>query len=622
LTDIFLSYGHGDVAIAKQFAETFEREGFTVWWDATLRSGEAFDSAIETALENAKAVVVLWSKTSVQSRWVRAEATLADRSKTLIPVMIEPCVRPIMFELMHTIDLAHWQGAADDATWLSLLAEMRRFVEERTSGLEMPAERLRPIPRTNDSCSGTDSPVEPQRSIAVLPFTNMSGDKEQEYFSDGLAEEIINALAQISALKVIARTSAFAFKGKNTDIRTIARTLGVTNILEGSVRRSGNRIRVTAQLITATDGTHLWSERYDREMADVFAVQDEISAAISSALQIKLAPQTSATPQHVPALPAYEALLKARHFHWKATAESMDQARVYHEQAIALDPQFALAHAEYADYLMARAYFELSHQDEMAPVTRAVAQKALDLDPSLTDAHGPLCSVAASYDRDWSEANRQFLLATPGGRGSPLSRMNCAWAYLLPSGRPNEAVQQLQLAVQGDPLHVTYRALLGVCLDAAGRHAESESILLQTRDFAPEAVLPALYLTYHYFCRNRLAEALSLAEMLFCSAPWFSMGLVAYAGLLTGMGQAGRGKEVLQRMKLGGPDSNTQMATYHLFCDELDLAADWFEKALDSRDANATMVLQMEIAEGLRTSGRWPRLKMLMNLPEAATLAN
>ena len=173
----------------------------------------------------------------------------------------------------------------------------------------------------------------------------MSGDKEQDYFSDGLAEEIINALAKIPRLKVIARTSAFAFKGQNTDIRRIAETLGVASILEGSVRRSGNRIRVKAQLITATDGTHLWSERYDRELADVFAVQDEISAAISKALQVRLSPQAAEKPRYTPKLPAYEALLKARHFHWKVTAESMDQAKPFFEQAIALDPQFALAHA-------------------------------------------------------------------------------------------------------------------------------------------------------------------------------------------------------------------------------------------------------------------------------------
>lgn len=156
--------------------------------------------------------------------------------------------------------------------------------------------------------------TEQKASIAVLPFANMSGDKEQEYFSDGLAEEIINELVKIPGLKVIARTSAFAFKGQNTDIRKIAETLGVAHILEGSVRRSGNRIRVTGQLITAADGSHLWSERYDRELADVFAVQDEISAAIAAALRLKLSPQAEAKPRYTPKLAAHEALLKARHF--------------------------------------------------------------------------------------------------------------------------------------------------------------------------------------------------------------------------------------------------------------------------------------------------------------------
>jgi adenylate cyclase len=344
LPDIFLSYGHGDEATARRFAESFEREGFSVWWDASLRSGDAFDATIEAALRSAKAVVVLWSAISVQSRWVRAEATLADRNKTLMPVMIEHCDRPIMFELMHTADLSHWNGDPNDLVWQTYLSGLRRLVEAGGRSPDSTAENRQPITRDKDSASAISSE---QRlpSIAVLPFANLSGDKEQEYFSDGLAEEIINALAKIPRLKVIARTSAFAFKGQNIDIRRIAETLGVASILEGSVRRSGNRIRVTAQLIAATDGTHLWSERYDRELADVFAVQDEISAAISKALQVRLSPQAAAKPRYTPKLPAYEALLKARHFHWKVTAEAMEQARPFYEQAIALDPQFALAHA-------------------------------------------------------------------------------------------------------------------------------------------------------------------------------------------------------------------------------------------------------------------------------------
>jgi TolB-like protein len=185
-----------------------------------------------------------------------------------------------------------------------------------------------------------------QPSIAVLPFANLSADKENEYFSDGLAEEIINALTHIPGLKVTARTSAFAFRGKEQDITKIAEVLRVRTVLEGSVRRAGNRIRVAAQLINAEDGYHLWSERYDREMADVFAVQDEIAQAIAGALQVKLSPRPEVRGRPAPNLPAYEALLKARHHHQKMTPDALARSRQYFEEAIALDPEFAQAHSE------------------------------------------------------------------------------------------------------------------------------------------------------------------------------------------------------------------------------------------------------------------------------------
>jgi serine/threonine-protein kinase len=252
--------------------------------------------------------------------------------------------------------------------------------------------------------------IDESPSIAVLPFANMSRDADDEFFSDGLAEEIINALVKIPGLKVIARTSAFAFKGQNTDIRKIAETLGVANILEGSVRRSGNRIRVTAQLITAADGSHLWSERYDRELAEVFAVQDEISAAIAEALHAKLSPQ------------------------------AMDLAKTFYEEAIALDPQYALALAGYADHFYGRAFTGMLPAHEAMPVVRAMAQRALELDPSLPEAHASLGMVAAAYDYNWKEATRQFTLATAGGAVSPWVRMAYGVVCLLPSGRKKEAV--------------------------------------------------------------------------------------------------------------------------------------------------------------------------------------
>ena len=212
----------------------------------------------------------------------------------------------------------------------------------------------------------------------------MSGDKEQEYFSDGLAEEIINALAQISGLKVIARTSAFAFKGQNTDIRRIAETLGVAHILEGSVRRPGNRIRVTAQLITASRRHRICGRSVTTASWRMYSPCRTRSRPPSlTALKVKLSPQAAAKPRHTPTLPAYEALLKARHFHWKVTAESMEQAKLFYEQAIALDPELRAGPRLYADYLFGRTTLGLSPLREVAPAIRALAQRALELDPSL-----------------------------------------------------------------------------------------------------------------------------------------------------------------------------------------------------------------------------------------------
>ena len=203
-----------------------------------------------------------------------------------------------------------------------------------------PADRFQTMEEVKVSLTGVSAKAgDLQPSIAVLPFANMSGDKEQEYFSDGLAEEIINRLTHISGLNVTARTSAFAFRGKEQDITKIAAALRVRTVLEGSVRRAGNRIRVAAQLINAEDGYHLWSERYDRELADVFAIQDEIAQAIAGALQLKLV-GTLADPQHRPKLPAYDALLRGRHHLFKLSPETMTRARECFEEAVAFDPAY------------------------------------------------------------------------------------------------------------------------------------------------------------------------------------------------------------------------------------------------------------------------------------------
>ena len=284
------------------------------------------------------------------------------------------------------------------------------------------------------STAPTRAPTQPaSQSIAVLPFTNMSAERDQEYFADGLAEEIINLLAQVSGLKVIARTSAFAFRGKEQDIRGIAEILGVRTILEGSVRRAGTRVRVTAQLVNATDGSHLWSQRFDRELTDVFAVQDEIASAITAALKITFTAQFGER-RYQPMFAAYEALLRARHHFNQLTPESMARGLEHLERAIALDPGFATPHAELSLQYGVMAAAGLRPAHEVQPLGKAAAQQALALDPALPEALANLGRIAAFYDYDWTEAGRLLTLAMARDTAPPAIRQLYA-LYLLHAGR-------------------------------------------------------------------------------------------------------------------------------------------------------------------------------------------
>ena len=459
-------------------------------------------------------------------------------------------------------------------------------------------------------------PASAQPSIAVLPFANMSRDADDEYFSDGLAEEIINALVKVPDLKVIARTSAFSFKGQNIDVRKIAETLSVTTVLEGSVRRAGNRIRVTAQLITAADGTHLWSERYDRELADVFAVQDEISAAISSALQVKLSPAGASKPRYKPTAAAYEALLKAKHFHWKATAESMDQAQEFYKQAIALDPNYALAHTGYADYLIGRAVVALSPMREIAPLARALAQRAVQLDPGLGEAHSVLFSVASQMDFDWSdEADAELEKAMASGSVSPHCHFLWGW-YALDAGRPKEAVAHLEQAAQGDPLHTWIRSSLGACLGAVGRFVEAEQQIRLAIQLDPEGYWHCLNLAELYAARGMFQEALPFAEKAYLLGPWSPPCIGIYAGVLMRTEQAERGRELAQQLGSGEAYAScTGWAIYHTCCEEIEQAAAWYEKATEQRDATAGFTMQSAIGHAVRASAHWPKIAAMRNLP-------
>jgi serine/threonine-protein kinase len=460
------------------------------------------------------------------------------------------------------------------------------------------------------------SPVQRTPSIAVLPFDNMGGDKENEYFSDGLAEEIINCLAQVPGLKVTARTSAFAFRGKEQDIRKIASALGVATILEGSVRRSGNRIRVTAQLINAEDGYHLWSQRYDRKMADLFDLQDEIAQAIASALQVKLSGARAPFEQYKPNLPAYEALLKARHYLGSFRPDLLPRIKEYFEQAIALDPKFALAHCEYGGYFGAMALVGALSANQALPMMCSLAQRALELDPSLSEGHAMLGYVAACLDYDWKEAERRFRLAMARDPIPVFVRLYYVMGYLLPTGRTAEAVQQIQVAVEGDPLNLTLRVYRALGLAAAGRDEEAIAGYREVLEFNPAVPAAQGALAAHQTSRGDLDQALASCEKAYALAP-VPQAIGLLAGLLMRTGGTRRAEELLPRLDPDAVGAPRGLALYHWALREFDAEADWLAKAIDQHDPYGAIYLRVWYGRELRSTPRWAGLMRKLNPPEA-----
>jgi len=465
-----------------------------------------------------------------------------------------------------------------------------------------------------ESASTAKAP-EVQPSIAVLPFANMSRDPDNEYFSDGLAEEIINVLAQIPGLKVIARTSAFAFRGMEQDIRKIAEALGVRTILEGSVRRAVSRIRVTAQLISAEDGSHLWSERYDREMADVFALQDEIAAAIAAALRIKLAVQPAAARQYTPNLASYEALLKAWHHLAKYTPESMRRARECLEQAAALDPGYAPAHGALGMYYGALAVIGVMPAHEATALQRVAVRKALSIDPTLPEALAALGWIAAGYDYDWKEAERLFRLALASNPVPPKLHWY-AGHYLLSLGRTTEAIEEMERALQSDPLNVAYRRSLACCLLGAGREEDAAMECRRMLELHENEYWAYLLQSIIHAQGGQLEEALETAREAHSLAPWYLPVVASLAAMLRLTGDTEGAAAILLNLGDGQAyGAPLGFLNYHLLCSEIDLAADWAEKAIEQRDPALHAFLRFPYAKELLESSRWPALAKMTNLP-------
>jgi adenylate cyclase len=329
MSDVFISYARSTEADARKIADALRALGYRIWRDDELPAHRSYAEVIEERLTTAKAVVVVWSAEAVKSEWVRSEANRAREDRKLVQLTLDSAKLPMPFDQIQCADLAGWNGDLDSPGWKKVVSSVAELAPP-TSGTRASA-----------------TPEQPKISVCVLPFLNMSGDPEQEYFSDGISEDIITDLSKVSSLFVVARNTAFTFKGKPVAVPQVARELAVTHVLEGSVRKSGGRVRITAQLIDGSTGGHVWAERFDRDLDDIFALQDEISQSIVKALKLKLLPEEKkAIEQRGTENPeAYNLYLMARQYHF---ADSDGDLRHKQstirlcERALELDPDYAL----------------------------------------------------------------------------------------------------------------------------------------------------------------------------------------------------------------------------------------------------------------------------------------
>jgi serine/threonine-protein kinase len=483
-----------------------------------------------------------------------------------------------------------------------------------------PAQRFQTMKELKAALEGVNLtlPAESEASIAVLPFANLSGDKDNEYFSDGLAEEILNALTKLHGLKVAARTSAFAFKGRNEDIRLIGETLHVTHVLEGSVRKAGSRLRITAQLISIADGCHVWSERYDREMTDIFAIQDEISQAIVTVLKLKLAKPASRALGRRPVEPeAYESYLKGRFFWNKRTESDLNRSIEYFLRAIELDPAYALAYAGLSDAYVLLGIFGVRAPGDVYPKARAAAERALEIDETLAEPHAALGHVLTAYDWDFQGAETEYKRALDLNSSYPTAHQ--WYGHLLAvTGRYAEGIAEVTRARDLDPLSVPINAFVGLIYMKARKSREAVEAARKGVDLDPNNPFAHWILARALDAQNELSESVAESE----KAARLSGGGQASTAQLgcayARIGDTAKAHKIidqlaeLSRTKYVSP---YDIAIIYTGLGEKDLALEWLEKAYEER-AVRLLELPDPAFDTLRSDPRFQDLVKRIGLPQ------
>jgi len=514
MADVFVSYARSDKARVAPLVAALEAQGWSVWWDPEIEAGQQFDDQIEAELTAAKAVLVVWTPTSVASRWVRGEAREAADRGVLVPARFDGARLPMDVRAIHTTDLDGWAENPASAQFQALLKALGTMI----------ARQGGPGAGSGTAASGT----QPGRiGICVLPFANMSGDPEQEYFSDGISEDVITDLSKVSALAVVSRNSAFMYKGKLVDVPKVARELKVQYVLEGSVRKSGGRVRITAQLVDGASNDNVWAERYDRDLNDIFALQDEISEAIVKALKLKLLPEEKKAIEQrgTTNLEAYNLYLMARQHY--ATGNEGDIRRNdaivrLCRRAAEIDSNYAQAWALMAlGQMLARLVRGGQVDDGLA-----AAERALALDPNLAAAHAVKARILSE------------------------------------SGRHDEAGAEIEVALRMDPESyevnraAAYLRFRQKRLPDAIRHFEKAQALMETDVSSPNMLITCYTALGDREASRRAAQiTLERAQKTLAQDPSNGAAMAFCCNALATLGQAESAKGWMNRALLIEPDN-------------------------------------------------------------------
>ena len=510
-----------------------------------------------------------------------------------------------------------------------IVRAMAKSPDERYQSINDVLSDLRKLKRELESTVSGKQPhrKKPGPSIAVLPFANLSADKEQEYFCDGMAENLINALTHVEDLRVVARTSAFSFRGKEIDVREIGRKLKVETLLEGSVRRAGSRLRISAQLISVADGYHLWSEKYDRDIGetccpeDIFTIQDEISLAVVDKLKVKLlgAEKAKLVKRHTKDLEAYDLYLKGRFFWNKRTKEGYRKSLEYFQQAIDRDPTYALAYVGIADCYDLLGWYDYLPPEEAFPRSRAAAQKALEMDDTLAEANASRGWISTNYEWDWPAAESKYKRAIEINPSYATARQWYA-EYLSYMGRHDESIAEAKRAQELDPFSMIINTDLGQVLYYARQYDQAAEQLQKTLELDPNFIVAHFFLALLYAQKAMNDEATAEAQKARALSGGDDSLMLAHLGAIYSFsGRSDEAKKVLdelQQLSKHRYVSPFYTALIYKGLRQKDQALKWLEKAYEGRDHWLETLKVHPWLDSLRADPRFIELVRKMGLEE------